>query len=117
MVRMVAITASLLMSSQVGATAVRTRVCGKGKLERKQDPGGKLEPDRPAPHLVGGAAKSRAEHANQSLQGAVADDEDRRSLDGEGDKPCHFLEEVLECHSRSHFFRFAPRKPPMGGIL
>ena len=57
MVRMVAITESLLMSSQVGATAVRTRSAGKGEFEGKQDPGGELEPDGTAPHFVGRAAK------------------------------------------------------------
>ena len=57
MVRMVAITASFEMSSQVGATAVPHDVGGECEFEREQDPGGKSEPDLAASHLVGGRWK------------------------------------------------------------
>jgi hypothetical protein len=85
MVRMVAITASLAMSSQVGATAVRTRSAAKGKLKREQNPSREPDPDLPPLHLVGGFSEDRRNHSGKGLHSAEGNDEHGASLDEERD--------------------------------
>ena len=87
MVRMVAITASFEMSSQVGATAVRTRSAASANSSASRIHVAKRSQNLPAAHLVGGAVERRGQHAGERLEGAVAHDKDGRSLDGEGDNP------------------------------
>ena len=59
MVRMVAITASLAMSSQVGCYRCAHEIGGKGKLKREQNPSREPDPDLPPLHLVGGFFEDR----------------------------------------------------------
>ena len=58
---MVAITASLAMSSQVGAHEIG----GKGKLKREQNPSREPDPDLPPLHLVGGFFEDRRNHSGK----------------------------------------------------
>jgi len=95
MVRMVAMTASLLMSSQVGATAVR-KMSGERKFEREQDPGGEAQPDLAsfAPRRL--AIGDRPKQSGHGLQRSEGDDEDGAALDGEGDVAGDEIELLLE---------------------
>jgi len=81
MVRMVAITASLAMSSQVGAHEIG----GKGKLKREQNPSREPDPDLPPLHLVGGFFEDRRNHSGKGLHSAEGNDEHGASLDEERD--------------------------------
>lgn len=97
---MVAITASFEISSQVGATAVRTRSAARANSSASKIPCGEFEPDLPADHLVGGAAKRGCQQAQQCLERAVAHDENGRRFDGEGDEPRDLLELLFESYGR-----------------
>lgn len=103
---MAAITASLAMSSQVGATAVRRRSGGERELEPEQDPGGEFEPDLAAHHLVGGAIEDRHDDVDDGLEGAEAYNEDGTALDGERDIARDLVELLLQRYDR--FPRFPP---------
>ena len=96
MVRMVAITASLVMSSQVGATAVRTRSAASANSSASRIQVANLSQIVPARHLVGGALKDQRDDAAKRLQRAEADDEHRRGLDDERDEAGDLLEIVLD---------------------
>ena len=79
MARMVAITASLAMSSQVGATAVRTRSAARANW-REQNPSREPDPDLPPLHLVGGFSEDRRNHSGKGLHSAECNDEHGASL-------------------------------------
>lgn len=84
MVRMVAITASLAMSSQVGATAVRTRSAARANSS-ELNPSREPDPDLPPLHLVGGFSEDRRNHSGKGLHSAEGNDEHGASLDEERD--------------------------------
>ena len=96
MVRMVAITASLEMSSQVGATAVRTRSAARAEFEREQDPGCEPDPDLPAAHLIGRSSDDAGEDRNERLERAERHDENGTRLDQKRDVVRDLAESFFE---------------------
>ena len=94
---MVAITASLEMSSQVGATAVRTKIGGKRKFQREQDPGGEAEPDFTAARRVGLALPNRDCDMGYRLHGAEGDDQHGARLNEQRDELGNLFEVGVEC--------------------
>jgi hypothetical protein len=81
---MVAITASLEMSSQVGATAVRTRSAASA-IEPKQNPGGESEPDLAALHFARAPRDGGRHHGRDRLDRAERHHEHGTGLDNERD--------------------------------
>jgi hypothetical protein len=96
MVRMVAMTASLLMSSQVGATAVRKMSAASANSKPEQYPSGEAEPDLASfdPRRLAGC--DRPEQGGDRLQRAKGDDEHRAAFDGKSDVACDQIELLLE---------------------
>lgn len=92
---MAAITASLAMSSQVGATAVRRRSAASANSSPSKDPGGEFEPDLAAHHLVGGAIEDRHDDVDDGLEGAEAYNENGTALDSERDIARDLVELLL----------------------
>ena len=96
MVRIAAITASLLMSSQVGGNGRAHDVGSEREFQREQDPGGEFQPDLAALHLVGGALQDQPDDAAERLYRAEGHDKNRRGLDGERHVAGDVLEIVLD---------------------
>ena len=116
---MAAITASMLMSSQVGATAVRTISAASANSSGQQDPGGEFQPDLPALHLVGGALHNQPDDAAERLYRAEGDDEHRCGLDGERHVAGDLLEIILDEYGPVPLAQDwregrVPRKPDLG---
>ena len=91
MVRMVAMTASFEMSSQVGAD-----IGGKRKFEPEQDPGGESEPDLASFQPRRLAVRDRLQQGGHGLQRAEGDDEHRAALDGKRNVARDQIEFVCE---------------------
>jgi hypothetical protein len=116
MVRIVAITASFEISSQVGATAVRTRSAASANSSASKIQVANLSQISPADHLVGGAAERGSHQSGQRLDRAVAHDENGGRFDGKGDEPCNLLELLLEPYAGSPLqatVRLAPSSGPV----
>jgi hypothetical protein len=92
---MVAMTASLPMSSQVGATAVRTRSAASAG---EQDPGGEFEPDLAPAWGVRLALPDRFRHERERLHGAESDDEHGAGLNDERNEFGNLLELAVDRH-------------------
>jgi hypothetical protein len=95
MVRMVAMTASFEMSSQVGATAVR-KMSAASAFEPEQDPGGESEPDLASFQPRRLAVGDRLYEGGHGLQRAEGDDEHRAALDGKRNVARDQIEFVCE---------------------
>jgi hypothetical protein len=95
MVRIVAITASLEMSSQVGDCGAH-QIGGKGKFEREQDPGGEAEPDFAAARRVGLALPNRDCDMGYRRHGAEGDDQHGARLNEQRDELGNLLEVGVE---------------------
>jgi hypothetical protein len=82
---MVAITASLAMSSQVGATAVRTRSAASANSSASRIQGREPDPNLPSFHLAGGSSDHYDNDGGKCLEGAEGDNENGACLNDERD--------------------------------